>query len=101
MNVKSGILLSDCAALSIRVLKFTSSVIMGADYYETIKDECIINEKGLPSVGIGRGSVIRNAILTKMPGSLQFRIINEEGKKEHDGENYSIRDGSLSSTKTQ
>ena len=71
-----------------------NSVIMGADYYETIEDQCVINESGLPSLGIGRGSIIRNAIVDKNARiGCNVRIINQQDRKDYDGPTFSIRDG--------
>ena len=74
--------------------EITNAVIMGADSYETIDDECAINGEGLPSIGIGRGSVIRNAIIDKNAriGS-NVKIINSAGHEDYDDSNYTIRDG--------
>jgi glucose-1-phosphate adenylyltransferase len=70
------------------------SVIMGADLYETIRDECTVNYKGLPSLGIGRDSTIRNAIVDKNARiGCNVRIINQRGLEHYDDENYSIREG--------
>lgn len=71
-----------------------SSIIMGADYYETIRDECTVNSKGEPSIGIGKGSVIRNAIIDKDARiGCDVRIINQHNMENWDDEFYSIRDG--------
>ncbi len=71
-----------------------NSVIMGADYYDTDENHHINNAGDPPPVGIGRGAVIRNAIVDKNARiGCNVRIINEQGLKEHDDRNYSIRDG--------
>ena len=74
--------------------EITNAVIMGADFYETIDDECTTNEEGLPAIGIGRGSVIRNAIIDKNAriGS-NVRIVNQAGQENYDDSTYTIRDG--------
>jgi glucose-1-phosphate adenylyltransferase len=70
------------------------SVIMGADYYETTEDQRINDGNGLPSIGIGRGSVIRKAIVDKNARiGCNVRIVNQQGKEDYDGPNFSIRDG--------
>jgi glucose-1-phosphate adenylyltransferase len=67
-----------------------NSVIMGADKYDKIKDSC--EESTL--MGVGRGSVIRNAIVDKNARiGCNVRIINEGGLTKLDSENYSIREG--------
>jgi glucose-1-phosphate adenylyltransferase len=71
-----------------------NSVVMGADYYETIEDQLVVKESGAPAIGIGRGSVIRNAIVDKNAriGS-NVKILNRQNAGDCDGDNYSIRDG--------
>jgi len=67
-----------------------NSVIMGADRYDKIKDMC--NESSL--MGVGRGSVIRNAIVDKNARiGCNVRIINEQNLTKFDADNYSIREG--------
>jgi glucose-1-phosphate adenylyltransferase len=70
------------------------TLVMGADYYE---DEAYMEQNrrlGRPNIGIGRGSIIRKAIIDKNAhiGS-GVRIINEQGVREFDGAGYYIRDG--------
>ena len=61
--------------------------MMGADYYE---DE----SRGQPPLGIGRGSVVRGAIIDKNARiGAGVRIVNERGLNNHDGENFFVRDG--------
>ena len=74
--------------------EITNSVIMGADHYEIIGDECTINEEGLPIIGIGQGSVIRNAIIDKNAriGS-NVRIVNQKKLESYDDSTYTISDG--------
>jgi len=67
-----------------------NSVIMGADKYDKIKDSC----DELTLMGIGRGSVIRNAIVDKNARiGCNVRIFNEGGLTKFDSDNYSIREG--------
>ena len=70
------------------------ALIMGADYYEDDEDRAYNWEKGIPNVGIGKGSVLRRAIVDKNAhiGS-NVRILNEAGLQEFDGNGYYIRDG--------
>lgn len=42
-----------------------SSVVMGADYYETDADRAENRRQGRPDIGIGAGSVIKGAIIDK------------------------------------
>jgi len=65
------------------------SVLIGADYYELNKVD-----DGLPSLGIGRGCVIKNAIVDKncMIGDDCF--ISPEGKPDDvETDTYTVRDG--------
>ncbi|UCF35372.1 MAG: glucose-1-phosphate adenylyltransferase [Acidobacteriota bacterium] len=64
------------------------SLILGADYF--------YEERGLPkgSMGIGKGCVIRGAIIDKNARIGDgVRILNEQRIRNHDGDNYYIRDG--------
>ncbi len=42
-----------------------NTYIMGSDYYETVEDMNMAAERGLPKLGIGERSYIRNAIIDK------------------------------------
>jgi glucose-1-phosphate adenylyltransferase len=70
------------------------SLLMGADYYQTIDDLEADRRRELPFIGVGERTVIRRAIIDKNVriGS-NVRILNEAERKEHDGENYYIREG--------
>lgn len=48
-----------------RGTQIRSSIIMGADYYETADDRADNRRLGRPEIGIGEGTVIENAILDK------------------------------------
>ncbi len=66
------------------------SIVMGADYYETKEDG---NQEKIP-IGIGDDCVIRKAILDKNTRvGRGVKIINRGGLKDHEGDNYMIRDG--------
>jgi len=77
-------------------VQMDASYMMGADYYETFEDMRLDQEKGVPRLGIGEGSVIRHAIIDKNAriGS-GTRLMNEAGVVEADGpdNSYYIRDG--------
>jgi len=45
--------------------KIRSSILMGADYYETAADRAENNRRGRPDIGIGDGTVIEGAIIDK------------------------------------
>jgi glucose-1-phosphate adenylyltransferase len=70
------------------------TLVMGADFYEDDDDVAYNRQMGIPDVGIGRGSVLRKAIVDKNAhiGS-NVRILNEAGIQNHDGSGYFIRDG--------
>src|SRR6185369_5651826 len=69
-------------------------MIMGADFYEDEDDFEYNRQAGIPNIGIGRGSVIRNAIIDKNAHiGEDVRIINEAHIQNFDGSGYYIRDG--------
>ncbi|MBD3183423.1 glucose-1-phosphate adenylyltransferase [Candidatus Poribacteria bacterium] len=71
-----------------------NSVVMGADYYDIIRDKCNLDDNGDLHVGIGKGSIIRNAIIDKNAKiGCNVKIINEKNLQEYECDNYSIRDG--------
>ena len=70
------------------------SLILGADYYESLEDIDRAQAKGLPPLGIGGDSVIERAIVDKNSRvGRGVRLVNEAGVQEKDGEGYHIRDG--------
>ncbi|MFN0109528.1 MAG: glucose-1-phosphate adenylyltransferase [Blastocatellia bacterium] len=71
-----------------------NTLMMGADYYQTLAELATDRNNGLPWVGIGENTIIRNAIIDKNVriGS-NVRVLNEAGLQEHDGGNYFIREG--------
>jgi glucose-1-phosphate adenylyltransferase len=70
------------------------SLVLGADYYETLEDMERARQEGLPPVGIGPGCVVANAIVDKNARiGRDVRIVNEAGETEKDGEGYFIREG--------
>jgi glucose-1-phosphate adenylyltransferase len=65
-------------------------VMMGADYYESQSTP----PHGAPPIGIGRNTTINDAIVDKNARIGERVVISPEGKpREHDGENFYIRDG--------
>jgi glucose-1-phosphate adenylyltransferase len=70
------------------------TLIMGADYYEDEDDEQYNLQMGIPAIGIGRGSVLRKAIIDKNAHiGNGVRVLNEQGVQNWDGPGYYIRDG--------
>ena len=71
-----------------------NSVLIGADLYDTPTERADNQRRGLPSLGIGDGSVIDNAIVDKNARiGVNVRIINRDHVQEADGDNYVIREG--------
>jgi glucose-1-phosphate adenylyltransferase len=70
------------------------SLLLGADYYETIDDIAQSRLKGVPALGVGSGSVIHRAIVDKNARiGNDVRIVNQDGVSDRDGVNHFIRDG--------
>jgi glucose-1-phosphate adenylyltransferase len=70
------------------------SLVLGADYYESIKEIERSERRGLPPLGIGPDSVIERAIVDKNARvGRGVRVVNESGLREADGDGYFIRDG--------
>ncbi len=70
------------------------SLVLGADYYESLEEIDRAQAMGLPPVGIGQDSVIERAIVDKNARvGRGVRIVNAEGAQEKDGPGYFIRDG--------
>ena len=56
------------------------TLVMGADFYEDAEDEEYNRHIGIPNIGIGRGSVLRRAIVDKNAHIGQnVRVLNEAG----------------------
>src|SRR5262249_52802598 len=69
-------------------------MIMGADFYEDEDDFDYNRQLGIPHIGIGKGSIIRNAIIDKNAHiGENVRILNEQHVENFDGPGYYIRDG--------
>ncbi|QQS41287.1 MAG: glucose-1-phosphate adenylyltransferase [Acidobacteriota bacterium] len=75
-------------------VRVEDSIIMGADYYESVADMQKNLETGRPHMGIGANTVVRKAIIDKNVRIGQnVKLVNERGIEEDEGENYYIRDG--------
>ncbi len=72
-----------------------ASILMGADYYQSLEQMRDDVNTGTPRIGIGEGTIIRRAIVDKNAriGS-NVRLLNESGIEHADGEggSYYIRD---------
>jgi len=68
---------------------------MGADYYETDPQKRENNGKGIPNVGIGAGSIIKNTIVDKNARiGRNCRIgVDDIERKDFDHTDYYLRDG--------
>jgi len=70
------------------------SIILGADDYESETDLGGNRLKGIPDIGIGENTAIRNAIVDKNARiGKNCQIQNKDGLDHYDGGHYFIRDG--------
>jgi glucose-1-phosphate adenylyltransferase len=74
--------------------RLEDTLMMGADYYQSLPELADDRQRGLPWIGVGENTVIRRAIIDKnvRVGS-NVRILNEAGRQNFDGDNYYIREG--------
>jgi glucose-1-phosphate adenylyltransferase len=71
-----------------------SSLLIGADGYETLAQMEATKAKGIPPIGIGAESIVENAIVDKNARiGRGVKILNQAGVKELDGNGYFIREG--------
>lgn len=67
--------------------EISQTLMLGADYYEE-------NKGGRIPLGVGRGSIIRGAIIDKNARiGASVRIVNSRNLQDYDAENYFVRDG--------
>ncbi len=72
----------------------SETLILGADYYESLAEIEAARERGIPPVGIGEDTDIRRAIIDKNARiGRGVRIANEENVQEADGDGWYVRDG--------
>ncbi len=70
------------------------TIIMGADYFESLEEAERNAGQGLPPIGIGPGSEIRNAIIDKNARvGKNVRLVNIHGVENEETNDYVIRDG--------
>jgi glucose-1-phosphate adenylyltransferase len=80
--------------------RIRDSLVLGADYYETLEEIARDAVEGIPPLGIGQDSVIEKAIVDKNARiGRGVRIVNEAGDTERDGPGYAIREGIVCVTK--
>jgi glucose-1-phosphate adenylyltransferase len=74
--------------------RIKDSLILGADFYETLDEIEHGTVRGVPPVGIGPDSVIERAIIDKNARiGARVRIVNEAGVSEADGDGFYVREG--------
>jgi glucose-1-phosphate adenylyltransferase len=77
-----------------RGVHLRESLVLGADYYETVEESARARDQGLPPIGIGEGSVVERAIVDKNARiGRGVRIVNEANEQEKDGDGWFIREG--------
>jgi glucose-1-phosphate adenylyltransferase len=80
--------------------RLKNTLVLGADYYQTLPEIEAAHTAGIPAVGIGAESVIENAIIDKNARiGRGVRIVNAAGVAETDGDGYCIREGIVCVTK--
>lgn len=77
-----------------RGARIRESLVLGADFYETLDEIQRQAARGMPPIGIGSDTVIERAIIDKNAriGS-GVSILNEAGVQDGDGDGYYVRDG--------
>jgi glucose-1-phosphate adenylyltransferase len=74
--------------------RIRESLLLGADYYETLDEIARASSRGLPPIGIGEDAVIERAIVDKNARiGRGVRLVNEAGVQNQDGNGWYIRDG--------
>ena len=74
--------------------RIRNSLLIGADFYETLDAMRATEARGIPPVGIGEDTIIENAIIDKNARvGRGVRIINEAKLEHADGDGYFIREG--------
>lgn len=70
-------------------------VCMGADYYETLEEKARNRSRGIPDIGIGKGTLIRRAIIDKNAriGEVCRIGVDSLSRPEGDFSYYYIREG--------
>ncbi len=71
-----------------------SSIVMGADYYETDEDRLENRQRQRPDIGVGANAVIKGAIIDKnarLGSNVTIRYIPD--RPDDEGDCYVIRDG--------
>jgi glucose-1-phosphate adenylyltransferase len=75
-------------------VQIRSSIVMGADYYETEADRAENKRLGRPDIGIGEGTVIEGAIIDKNARiGRNVRIRHRADRPDSETDNWAARDG--------
>jgi glucose-1-phosphate adenylyltransferase len=74
-------------------VRIKDSLVLGADYYETLDEIARSAGRGVPPIGVGEGSLVEQAIVDKNARiGRDVRIVNQAGVEHLDGDGYFIRD---------
>jgi len=77
-----------------RGARIHDSLLLGADFYETLDELERSAARGVPPIGVGSDSLVRRAIVDKNARiGRGVRIVNESGIQEKDADGYFIREG--------
>jgi glucose-1-phosphate adenylyltransferase len=77
-----------------RSVTIRESIVIGSDRYETETERTEDQRRGVPSFGVGDGSVVERAILDKdCRIGRNVRIINRKNLQDDEGKYHVIRDG--------
>jgi len=77
-----------------------SSVLNGADRFETEAEHAMNRERGVPDIGIGDNAVIERAIIDKdCRVGHNVQLVNRKKVANEEGPNYIIRDGIVALTR--
>ncbi len=70
------------------------SIVMGADFFETVEEIAQNEKNGIPNIGIGSNCEIREAIIDKNARiGKGVKLVNARGVSDETSENYVIKDG--------
>jgi len=107
-NIRSALISEGCimhgaeidrAVIGIRSrigsqVRIRNSLLIGADFYETLDEMRATEARGVPPVGIGSDTIIENAIVDKNARiGRGVRILNEAKVDHADGDGWFIREG--------
>jgi glucose-1-phosphate adenylyltransferase len=74
--------------------RIRDSLILGADFYETLDQIARDSALGVPPLGVGEDTLVERAIVDKNARiGRGVRITNESGEVDKDGDGWYIRDG--------